>query len=110
MILIDNGEEFEYEGIVYAIGDTVKCNEIADVYKGLIGVITEIRDGEDKDTDNTTPDIYCTFDVPDNPTFIRELEERFSDYYCEEKTIDDVCLDEIVMAPDMIDIVERKRE
>ena len=37
--------------------------------------------GEDKETDNLTPDIHCCFDFPESEADIRKLEERFSSLY-----------------------------
>ena len=62
-------------------------------YGGLYGTITEIRDGEDKETENETPDLYCSFEVPVMPCEVKKLEEIFSDLYDEPKTIDDIILD-----------------
>lgn len=41
----------------------------------------EIHTGEDKETDNLTPDIHCCFDFPESEADIRKLEERFSSLY-----------------------------
>ena len=57
------GAKFHYAGITYTIGDTVIANAESE-YEGLFGTITEIRDGNDQETDNDTPDIYCTFIPP----------------------------------------------
>lgn len=104
MIKDRTGDTFEYEGKIYAIGARV-IGTAESEYEGLYGVITEIRDGEDKETENETPDIYCTFDVPDDETMIKEIEERFTDLYETEKTIDDIVLDEVIMAPEMIEVI-----
>ena len=55
------GETFQYENILYSIGGWIQCTEGSD-YAGLSGVIMEIRDGEDRETDNPAPDIYCRLD------------------------------------------------
>ena len=78
MILNKSNEVFEYEGKKYRIGDKVVVNSKDADYEGLIGIITEICDGEDKDTDNETPDIYCNFFKPIIPYEIELLEKRFS--------------------------------
>lgn len=82
MILNKNGETFDYEGKKYTVGEFIYVNENSD-YAGLFGVIKEIRDGEDKDTDNDTPDIYCSFENPVMPYDIRRVEDRFSTLYGE---------------------------
>ena len=71
-------------------------------YEGLTGYIYEVRDGADKETENETPDLYCNFDPPDDPAEIAELEAVFSDLYDEPKTLEDIILDCVIMAPDMV--------
>ena len=66
MILNKPGETFEYEGRKFMIGDQIIANGKS-VYEGLFGTITETRDGEDKETENETPDLYCRFEEPDTP-------------------------------------------
>lgn len=102
MILSKNGEEFLYEGVVYRVGDVVIANDQSE-YAGLKGTIFEIRDGADKETENDTPDIYCEFESPVLPEDIAELEATFSDLYQSPKTLDDICLDFVIMAPEMLD-------
>ena len=86
------GAEFEYEGVKYVVGQPVVATAESE-YEGLHGTITEIRDGEDKETDNETPDIYCEFEPP---------EEVFSDLYDEPKELEDIILDLVIMAPGMV--------
>lgn len=101
MILSKSGESFEYEGTIYKVGQSVYANNNSD-YHGLFGVIKEIRDGDDKDTENIAPDIYCSFDLPVLPHSIELFEKRFSELYGEPKKINDIALDSVIMAPDMI--------
>lgn len=101
MILNIEGEAFEFEGKRYVIGTEIIGTDASD-YNGLLGVITEIRDGADKETENETPDIYCTFEAPVLDCEIERIEKIFSELYDEPKTIDEIGLDEIIMAPDMI--------
>ena len=101
MILSKNGEVFQYGDITYTIGEQIAANNQSE-YEGLVGVIIEIRDGDDKETENDTPDIYCQFDIPVLPEDRIELEKRFSTLYGEEKSIEDIALDYVVMAPEMI--------
>lgn len=105
MRLTKNGEIFEYDGKTFTVGGTVVAEDNNE-YRGLHGVITEITDGDDKDTENEGPDIYCNFDPPSLPDEIEELERRFSDLYGQEKTLDDICLDDVIMSPDMISEAE----
>lgn len=102
MVIKQTGNIYEYEGITYTIGERVYANGQSD-WEGLFGVITEIRTGHDKETENETPDIYCSFDVPVLPADVKELEERFSDLYQEPKKMEDISLDEVIMAPEMIE-------
>lgn len=109
MILNRHGAEFLYEGVIYRIGDSIIGTEESE-YAGLNGVIFEIRDGEDKETDNDTPDIYCSFDAPVLPSDIEELEKIFTELYQEEKHLDDIILDFVIMAPEMIMVKEQPRK
>ncbi len=102
MILNKPKQEFTYEGQTFYIGQKIVATE-ASPYDGLFGTIWEIRDGEDKDTKNETPEIYCHFERPQMPCDIEQLEEKFSRLYGEEKSIDDICLDCVIMAPEMIE-------
>lgn len=101
MIKDKTGETFEYEGRIFRVGDWVYANEGSD-YEGLFGHIKEIRTGEDKDTENETADIYCEFMPPIIPAFIEKIEERFSKLYGEPKKLEDLALDEVIMAPEML--------
>lgn len=105
MILNKSNEIFEYEGKKYRIGDNIVAMEVSGEYEGLIGYITEIRDGDDKDTENETPDIYCTFYEPVMPFDIEQIEKRFSEACGEPKKIDDIALDVVIMAPEMIEVI-----
>lgn len=101
MIKNKEGETFEYEGKTFAIGDIVYANDRS-AYEGLCGRIKEIRTDADKDTDNDTPDIYCAFFTPLIPFYAEKIEERFSKLYGEPKKLEDLALDEVIMAPDML--------
>lgn len=95
------GESVEYEGVIYTVGATVTVGKGSD-YDGLVGKIIEIATDEDMDTDNDAIDIYCDFEEPTDPEVIAKLEKRFSYIYDKPQTIQDICLDGIVMAPDEI--------
>ena len=101
MILNEHGKSIEYDGVTYAIGDVIIGTDASE-YEGLAGTIIEIRDGEDKDTENETPDIYCSFEPPLLPEDVKALEETFSELYQEPKTMEDIILDMVIMAPEMI--------
>lgn len=106
MVVNQPGAEFLYEDVCYKIGDRIVGTNSSE-YAGLLGSIVEIRDGEDKQTENETPDIYCSFDVPVLPYDIVELEKRFSGLYQCEKTLEDISLDEVIMAPEMIKTIDQ---
>ena len=101
MLINKSGAEFLYNGITYRVGDVIIGSDQSE-YAGLIGSILEIRDGNDKETENDTPDIYCSFDPPALPADIAKVEAVFSDLYDTQKTLDDICFDMVIMAPEMI--------
>ena len=88
MIINRHGATFEHAGVTYTIGASVVGTDQSE-YEGLTGYIYEVRDGADKETENETPDLYCNFDPPDDP-------------YDEPKTLEDIILDCVIMAPDMV--------
>lgn len=98
MIKKQPGEIFEFESVQYSIGDWVRCTEDSN-YAGLLGVIVEIRDGEDRETDNPTPDIYCRLQIPEDTELVQKLEVRFSKLYGKTVKITDVPLDQIILSP-----------
>lgn len=109
MKLTKRNKPFEYDGKTYFIGEEIVALNNSE-YSGLFGRIVEIRDGADKETDNKTPDIYCEFDPPLFPKDIEELEKRFSDLYKAHKKLDDITLDSVIMAPDMIKSLTEKTD
>lgn len=104
MILNRIGATFSFDGVTYTIGDRIVGTDESE-YEGLFGTILEIRTGEDKETDNDTPDFHCEFLTPVLPAEVKELEARFSDLYRQKKTIADIALDEVIMAPEMIRVI-----
>jgi len=99
MILTKNGESITTKFGKFAVGQKIVGNTVADEYEGLTGCITEIRTGEDRDTENETDDIYVCFEEPTDPELIKA---DFSESYGEPKTIDDIVLDMVIMAPEML--------
>ena len=91
MLINKPGAKFLYNGITYRVGDVIIGSDQSE-YAGLIGSIFEIRDGSDKETENDTPDIYCSFDPPVLPTDIEKVEAVFSDLYGTQKILDDIAL------------------
>ncbi len=108
MILHNEGEKFLYMGTEYVVGDKVIATKETE-YEGLVGKIIEIRDGEDKETDNDTPDIYCCFAEPVMSVNKEKLKKRFSDLWQQPMEIEDINLDQPVMAPDMIIPIDKLR-
>ena len=102
MILQENGARFCTEGKVFTIGGIICANDESE-YAGLCGTVMEIRSGDDRETENDTPDIYCAFDPPTSENMVLELEGRFSALYGETKTMDDITLDSVIMAPEMLE-------
>lgn len=109
MILNRIGQEFYYDNNYYHVGDRIIGTSESE-YEGLYGVITEIRNAEDQETENETPDIYCSFEPPVLPCEIKKLEEVFSDLYDMPKTLDDISLDFVIMAPEMIRVIDQVAE
>lgn len=103
------GQEFIYEGVTYRVGAEVVGTAESD-YRGLNGFILEIRTGDDRETENETPDIHCYFDPPCLPSDIEELEKRFTALYGTEKKLEDITLDYVIMAPEEILVLQSPRK
>lgn len=101
MIYHQPGEEFWHAGVCYKVGGRIVANEASD-YAGLFGNILEIRTEDDRETDNDTPDIYCAFEAPVLSEDRLALEQTFSQLYREQKHIEDLGLDMVIMGPEMI--------
>ena len=88
-----SGEMFFYEDKMFIVGEEVYATDCD--YAGLLGRITEIRTGEDKDTENEGPDIYCSFYSP----ILKQDAALLSKMRlgCE-----DLSLDLVIMAPEML--------
>ena len=98
MLLDQPGQIFHCENtpFPYSVGQEIVANANSG-YAGLTGAITEIRDGDDKETDNPSADIYCTFSMPNTVTFAEELERRFS------MPVGEIPYDMVSMAPEMLE-------
>lgn len=101
MILSNKGDIFTINDKNYVVGDEIAVAKTSPYY-GLIGVITEIRTGKDRETDNETVDIYCTFDQPATHRDCELLTDRFSKLYGHPVALDEINLEQVIMAPDMI--------
>ena len=109
MIYNRSGAQFDYRDITYTIGGKVYAIDES-VYAGLYGVIREIRTGEDLETDHDTPDIYCEFMPPVLPDEIKAFETHFAHLYGTEKRLDDVGIDMVIMAPDMLVVLDPQKD
>lgn len=109
MLINKPGDEFMYDGNTYRVSDVIIGSDKSE-YAGLIGSILEIRDGSDKETENDTPDIYCSFDPPVLPMDIAKVEAVFSDLYGTQKILDDICFDMVIMAPEMITVLGQSKK
>lgn len=107
MILNQPGNTFEYEGIIFSIGDWVQCTETSE-YAGLTGIITEIRTGNDRETENPEPDIYCSFEIPRDLASLHKLEENLSSLYRRQVKITDMPLDCVIMSPEELKTISGK--
>lgn len=101
MVINKLGVEFVYGGVIFKIGDPIVGTPESE-YGGLYGSITEIRDGKDKETENDEPDLYCTFIPPVLPCKIKKLEKAFSNLYGQSKSLDEIGIDLVIMAPSMV--------
>ena len=99
MIINRVGAQFTYEGVTYTVGDKILATDASE-YEGLFGEIHEIRTEEDRETENDTPDFHCHFYPPFDPRQISNLESRFSALYRYPKKLEDISLDEVIMAPE----------
>lgn len=104
MIINQEGMRYTYNGMTYTVGAAVMATEASE-YRGLYGTITEIRDGSDRETENDTPDIYCCFEPPLFQEEIQELEQRFTELYQSPKKLDEITLDMVIMAPEMVRVI-----
>ena len=101
MILNLPGSTMVIDDVEYTIGAPVVATDESE-YKNLYGRIFEIRTGEDQETGNDCPDIYCSFEMPEREDIITELEAAFSDLYRQPKTMDDIGIDYVILSPEMI--------
>lgn len=101
MILSKPGESIRWGDMTFAVGEQVYATNTSE-YHGLVGTITEIRDGDDKDTENHLPDIYCCFQEPVLSCDREEIERRFSALYQCPKKLEEIALDLAIMGPDML--------
>lgn len=95
------GETYEYEGMTYTVGQKVRGVECSE-YGGMIGVIKEICD------DDGSIEIICNFDEPSEPCLIKKIESFYTEIFGKPMTLNDICLDEVIMAPDEIELLSEE--
>lgn len=93
----------------YRVGDMVVATAESP-WEGLYGTITEICDGDDRQTENGTIDLYCEFLPPIHPEEILKLEKQFSSWFGHKKKLKDIDFDSVIMSPEMIRIIGRKND
>lgn len=108
MILNKVGEALNFNGEVYRVGDKVMAKP-GNHYAGSMGVISEIRTENDKETENEYPDIYCRFNVSVSPEKMPYIRKGFEDIYGFD-TIEDIASGPIIMAPNMLSVLSNKRK
>ena len=108
MIYKKQTDVLKYQGEEYQVGTTVKANAQS-VYEGLIGFITEIRTGKDKETKNPGPDIYCDFIKPNFQKELQVFQHRYVKSYNEPFDLDNINLDGVIMAPEKLVLVNDKK-
>lgn len=106
MILKNKGDIFQYAGTTYVVGERVVATS-GSAYEGMIGTILQICDGKDKETDNYTPDIYCSFDEPILKAHKKKAMERLSKLWDGVIELEDANVAQAVMAPGMIIPLDR---
>lgn len=107
MLIESHGAEYFYDGQTYHIGDEIFVKQ--GDYEGLYGTITSIRDSDDKETENFYPDFYCELKPPSHPADIRAFQNKMSDLYGVRKTLDDIALDSVILAPTDIECFDCRR-
>lgn len=97
-----DGDVFRYGSKQFTVGGDVFANGLSS-YAGLFGTVSEILTEEDRETENDTPDIYCEFRQPESAHQAKEIEDRFTALYGMPMALDNISLDCVVMAPDMLE-------
>lgn len=108
MLLNKKGQSIGIDGKTYVIGMSIYAMEESE-YDGLFGEIVEIWGGLEG-TDTEPISIVCAFFIPNSLNKVEAFEKRFSEFYkTTPMTIDDIILDYVIMAPEMIRTTKRCR-
>ena len=105
MILKEKAQPFLFGEKLYCVGDLVYANHGC-VYEGLFGHIIEIRDGEDKLTCSSEPEMVCTFNKPVLPDVIHCLERRISRRERQPKMLHEIELSNAILSPEEVTVIE----
>ena len=71
MIINRIGAEFEYEGTNCMLLALPLWEHRKVSMRACMGQLRKSVDGEDKETENETPDLYCSFEVPVLPCEVK---------------------------------------
>lgn len=105
MVLKEKAQPFLFGEKLYCVGDLVYANHGC-VYEGLFGHIIEIRDGEDKLTCSSEPEMVCTFNKPVLPDVIHCLERRISRRERQPKMLHEIELSNVILSPEEVTVIE----
>lgn len=105
MILKENAQPYLIDEKLYCVGDLVYANRHSE-YEGLFGRIIEIRDGQDKLTLSTGPELVCAFTKPVLPDVIHRLERRISHRDRQLKMLHDMDLSREVLTVKSVTVIE----
>ena len=96
----------------FAVGMPVVANRNS-IYEGLSGTVIDLRyqndylneckEKEIPPTDSNNLEIHCAFNWPKSESFRFELENRFTKLYGTKKKLEEIGLDDVIMAPDMLE-------
>ena len=92
---------------VLSVGDLVISTQV-DEYSCLIGRVMRINllGSAEHDTENETDDVHVNFlEFDYSEKRIQEIEEIFSELYGEKKTFDECPLDDVIMPPDNLILI-----
>ncbi len=79
----------------FIIGGKVKCTD--GDFQGLVGTVVAIYTGGCKETENEGADIECCFEVPEDESLVKELEETFTNLRQCETKLEEIGIDLVMM-------------
>ena len=105
MILKENAQPYLIGERMYCVGDLVYANRHSE-YEGLFGRIIEIRDGKDKLTELSAPELVCAFTKPVLPDVIHRLERRISRRDRRPKMLHEIDLTRVILPVEATTVIE----